>query len=140
IRTFAALHKVAPGFDPHNVLTMETSLTGGRFDRAAPIADLARQATERIEGLPGVEAAAVSCYLPLQGGLGLPFAIEGRPLTNGPADGGAGWAYVTERFFDVFKVPMVRGRAFTRRDGIGAPGVVLINEAFARQYWPHQDP
>ncbi|SPF46044.1 conserved membrane hypothetical protein [Candidatus Sulfopaludibacter sp. SbA4] len=140
IRTFAALHQVDPGFDPHNVLTMDTSMTGTRFERTAPIADLARQATERIEGLPGVQAAAASCYLPLEGGLGLPFLIEGRPLTNGPAHGGAGWAYVTYRFFDVFKVPIVRGRAFTVRDDGAAPGVVLINEAFARQYWPKQDP
>ena len=140
IRTFAALHQVAPGFDPHNVLTMDTSLGGGRFEKTAAIAGLARQATERIEALPGVQAAAASCYLPLVGGLGLPFAIEGRPLTNGPAHGGAGWAYVTHRFFDVFKVPIIRGRAFTVRDDAAAPGVVIVNEAFARQFWPHQDP
>ena len=90
IRTFAALHQVAPGFDPHNVLTMDTSLTSTRFDQTAAIADLARQATERIEALPGVQAAAASCYLPLEGGLGLPFIIEGRPLTNGRVHGGAG--------------------------------------------------
>jgi predicted permease len=111
IRTFAALHRVAPGFDSHNVLTMNTSLAGSHFDRTAAISDLARQATERIEALPGVEAAAGTCYLPLEGGMGLPFLIEGRPLTNGPVHGGAGWAYVTYRFFEVFKVPMVRGRA-----------------------------
>ena len=47
---------------------------------------------------------------------------------------------MTYRFFDVFKVPVIRGRAFTVRDDGAAPGVVLINEAFARQYWPKQDP
>jgi putative ABC transport system permease protein len=140
IRTFAALHKVAPGFDPHNVLTMETSLTGTNFERTAPISDLARQATDRIQALPGVQAAAASCYLPLEGGLGLGFIIEGRPLGDARVHGGAGWAYVTHRFFDVFKVPIVRGRGFTERDDAAAPGVVLINEAFARQYWPKQDP
>jgi putative ABC transport system permease protein len=119
---------------------METSLTGGNFERTAPISDLARQALERIQAIPGVQAAAASCYLPLEGGLGLGFVIEGRPLTNGPVHGGAGWAYVTPRFFDVFKVPVVRGRGFTERDDAGAPGVVLINEAFARQFWPKQDP
>ncbi len=141
IRTFAALQTVAPGFDSHNVLTMSTSLSGSKFDKTAAIADLARQATERIEALPGVQAAAGSCYLPLEGGLGLPFAIEGRPLTDGAAShGGAGWAYVTPRFFDVFKVAVVRGRAFTQRDDTGAPGVVIINEAFARQFWSKENP
>jgi len=140
IRTFAALHGVAPGFDAHNVLTMDTALTGSRFDNTAAMSDLARQAEERIETLPGVETAAASCYLPLEGGLGLPFIIEGRPLTDGPVHGGAGWAYVTHRFFDAFRIPVVRGRAFTERDGAGAPGVVVINEAFARKYWPDENP
>ena len=90
--------------------------------------------------MPGVQAAAASCYLPLEGGLGLPFAIEGRPLTNGASHGGAGWAYVTYRFFDVFKVAVVRGRGFNQRDDSGSPGVVVINEAFARQFWPKGEP
>jgi putative ABC transport system permease protein len=140
IRTFAALHSVPPGFDSHNVLTMDTSLTGGRYDETAAIADLARQADERIEAVPGVDAAAASCYLPLEGGLGLSFAIEGRPRGDASSQGGAGWAYVTHRFFDVFRIPVVRGRAFTERDTAGAPGVVIINETFARQYWPKQNP
>ncbi len=140
IRTFAALHSVDPGFDAHNVLTMETSLTGSRYDRTAGIYDMARLAVQRMEALPGVRAAAASSYLPLEGGLGLPFAIAGRPLTNGPAHGGAGWAYVTSHFFDVFQIPVKSGRVFTERDDAGAPGVVVINEAFARQFWPHENP
>ena len=119
---------------------MQTSLTGSRFDRTAAIADMARQAVERIEALPGVQAAAASCYLPLEGGLGLGFIIEGRPLTNAPVHGGAGWAYVTHHFFDVFKVSVVRGRGFSERDEAASPGVVLINEAFARRYWPKENP
>ena len=79
IRTFSALHSVAPGFDAHNVLTMDTALTGSRFDHTATIALMARQALERIHAIPGVEAAAATSYLPLEGGLGLGFVIEGRP-------------------------------------------------------------
>ena len=83
IRTFAALQGVVPGFDAHNVLTMETSLTGTRYDRTAAIAELTRQVLDRVHAIPGVESAAASSYLPLDGGLGLGFIIEGRPLTNG---------------------------------------------------------
>jgi predicted permease len=135
IRTFSALHNVAPGFDAHNVLTMDTALTGSRFDRTAATVTMARQALERIHAIPGVEAAAATSYLPLEGGLGLGFIIEGRPLTDGPMHGGAGWNYVTARFFDVFKIPVMRGRGFTDRDDAGAPPVVVINQAFARKYW-----
>ncbi len=140
IRTFLALREVPPGFDAHNVLTMNTSLTGSQFEKTAAIAETARRVIERIEALPGVEAAAATDYLPLEGGLGLGFAIEGRPLTNGPSHGGAGWAYVTSRFFDVFKISVVRGRAFTDRDDAAAPGVAIINEAMARQYWAKENP
>jgi predicted permease len=140
IRTFDALHKVTPGFDSHNVLTMQVSMTGGKYDRTAAIADLTRQTQERMEALPGVEAVAASSYLPLEGGLGLGFEIEGRPASSGSNSGGAGWAYVTSRFFDVFKIPLVRGRVFTDRDNAAGPGVVVINEAFAKKYWPSGDP
>ncbi len=140
IRTFSALHNVVPGFDPHNVLTMETALTGTRYDRSAAFSEVTRQVLERLHALPGVEAAAASSYLPLEGGLGLGFIIEGKPLTNGPEHGGAAWNYVTARFFDVFKIPIVRGRAFTDRDNAAAPQVVLINEALAKRYFKNENP
>jgi putative ABC transport system permease protein len=141
IRTFSALHSVAPGFDPHKVLTMDTALTGTHFDHTAAIALMTRTALDRIHAIPGVEAAAATSYLPLEGGLGLGFIIEGRPRTNGEETGGAGWNYVTARFFDVFKIPVKRGRVFTERDdAAGAPPVVVINEALARKYWKGEDP
>lgn len=140
IRTFAELHSVAPGFDPHNVLTMETSLTGSKYDQTSVIDRMARHVLERIHALPGVVAAAASSYLPLDGGLGLGFIIEGRPLTEGPAHGGASWNYVTPRFFDVFHIAVVRGRGFTELDDAAAPQVVIINEAMARRYWKNENP
>ena len=140
IRTFGLLHSVVPGFDPHNVLTMETALTGTRYDRTAAISEMTRQVLERVHAVPGVEAAAASSYLPLEGGLGLGFIIQGRPLTDRPAHGGASWNYVTWRFFDVFRIPIVRGRGFTERDDAAAPPVVLINEAMARRYWKNENP
>jgi predicted permease len=140
IRTFLALRSVDPGFNAHNVLTMQMSLTGPRFEKTAGVAQLARDGIERIESLPGVEAAGTTCCLPLEGGFGLPFTILGRPLTNGPYHGGGGWMNVSPRYFDVFKIPMLRGRAFTLRDDGSAPGVVIINQAMAHQYWPKSDP
>jgi predicted permease len=141
IRSFATLAGVVPGFDPHNVLTMETALTGGRFDRTAAITEMTRQVLDRLHSMPGVESAAASSYLPLDGGFGLGFIIEGRPLPpGGRGHGGAGWEYVTWRFFDVFKIPIVRGRGFTERDTAGSPPVVVINEAMARRYWKNESP
>jgi hypothetical protein len=140
IRTFSALHRVSTGFDPHNVLTMETALTGSKYDRTAVIDNMTRQALDRMEAIPGLEEAAATSYLPLDGGLGLGFIIEGRPLANQSAHGGAAWNYVTAHFFDVFRIPVIRGRVFTVRDDAAAPPVAVINQAMAKQFWKNEDP
>jgi len=141
IRTFVALRSVNPGFDSHHVLTMQMSLTGDRYQKTAGVAELSRNGRERLNAIPGVEASAATCCLPMEGGFGLPFIIVGRPLTgNAIATGGAGWMSASPGYFGAFRIPILRGRAFAESDGVGAPGVVLINEAMARQYWPKQDP
>jgi len=76
----------------------------------------------------------------LQGGFGLPFVIAGRPLTEGPFHGGGSWINVTPGYFDVFKIPIKKGRDFTDRDdSVGLP-VVIVNEAFANEFFKDQDP
>jgi putative ABC transport system permease protein len=116
------------------------SLTGARYEKTAAVDQLVREAERRVTALPGVATLASTCCLPLEGGFGLPFIIEGRPLTNGPAHGGAGWRTVSAGYFEALKIPLIRGRLFTIRDDGGAPGVVLINEGFAKEYWPKGDP
>jgi putative ABC transport system permease protein len=140
IRTFAALRGVNPGFSTDKILTMEMSLTGTRFDTSAAVNQLVRDSQRRVEGLPGVVAFASTCCLPLEGGFGLPFIIEGRPLTDGPAHGGAGYRPLSPRYFDVFKIPLLRGRMFTDHDDGGAELVVLINEGMAKKYWQDANP
>ena len=135
IRTFAALRSVDPGFSTHNVLTMNMSISGPRFQKTAAVAELVEEARRHVEAVPGVEAMATTCCLPLQGGLGLPFSIEGRPHTQGPSDGGAGYEIVSPEYFTVFRIPLLRGRMFTIHDDAGAPGVVLISEGMAQHYW-----
>jgi putative ABC transport system permease protein len=140
IRTFMKLQSVDPGFDTHNVLTMAMSISGDRFQKSSGVAQVIRDGTERINAVPGVTAAAAACCLPLQGGFGLPFNIVGRANGNNPNTGGAGYFPVSWSYFDVFKVPVLRGRNFTERDNGSAPGVVIINAAMARQFWPNGDP
>jgi predicted permease len=139
IRTFIALRHVDPGFDAHNVLTMEMSLTGDRFQKTAAVAQLSLEGRQRVNAIPGVEASASTCCLPLEGGFGLPFDIVGRPHGKDPNTGGAGWTNTSPGYFTVFRLPL-RGRDFTDRDTAAAPGVVIINETMAKKYWPKQDP
>src|SRR6202035_443625 len=133
------LRSVDPGFDAHNVLTMEMSLTGARFEKAAGVTQLVRDAQRRIESLPGVTAFASTCCLPLEGGFGLPFEIQGRPPADPSNAPGAGWRTISAGYFDVFRIPLLRGRLFTDRDDAAAAHVVVINEGLAKQYWPNGD-
>ena len=140
IRTFVALGAVNPGFNAENVLTMRMSLSGQRFSKSAGIERLVQDGVARVNALPGVTVASATCCVPLEGGYGLPFLVMGRPLTDGPFHGDGGWLTVSPGYFAVFKIPVLRGRAFTERDdGAGAP-VVVINQAMATKFWPKADP
>ena len=140
IRTSLALGAVKPGFDAHNVLTMRMSLAGRQFLNSAAIDQVVRDGTRRIRALPGVLSASATCCIPLEGGYGLPFRVMGRPLEDGPFHGGGGWQTISPDFFEVFKVPVVRGRSITELDNAAGPPVVVINEAMAKRFWPKSDP
>jgi putative ABC transport system permease protein len=140
IRTFLKLQAVDPGFDTHNVLSMAMSITADRFQKTAGVAQVIRDGTERLNAIPGVTGAAAACCLPLQGGFGLPFDIVGRPKGDTPSTGGAGYVTVSWSYFDTFKASIERGRNFNAHDDGAAPGVVIINGALAKQYWPNGDP
>jgi len=140
IRTAVALGHVDPGFDASNVLTMRMSLTGPRFLKSEGVEQVVRDGVERVKSIPGVVNASAACCVPLQGGYGLPFTIIGRPLTDGPFHGGGSWMTISPGYFEVFRISIKRGRSFNERDNGTGAGVVIINEAMARQYWPKGDP
>src|SRR5882762_4803016 len=134
------LQAVDPGFDTHNVVTMAMSISGERFQNTSGVAQVIHDGVERINTVPGVTITAAACCLPLQGGFGLPFDIVGRPKGESPSTGGGGYFPVSSSYFEAFNVPILRGRNFTEHDNGSAAGVVIVNEAMAKQYWPNGDP
>ena len=140
IRTFVALRAVNTGFDAHNVLTMEMSLNGDKFSKTAVVAQLSRDGRERLNRIPGVESSTFSCCLPVQGQFGLPFAIIGRPVDPSKGQQGAGWMHASADYYKTFKIPVKRGREFNVSDTASSPHVVIINEAFAKQFFPNENP
>jgi putative ABC transport system permease protein len=140
VRTAVALRTVDPGFDTTHVLTMRMSMSGARYLKSEGVEQVVRDGVERLRALPGVVAASATCCVPLEGGYGLPFLVVGRPLQQGPFHGGGGWLTVSPGYFEVFKTPVKRGRAFNETDTGRSPPVVVINESMARQYWAKGDP
>ncbi|HUD54909.1 MAG TPA: ABC transporter permease [Terracidiphilus sp.] len=90
---------------------------------------------------PGVTVAQANAALAglsdVEDGTG-GFHIVGRPVEKGCC--GSKWMSITPGYLSLFKIPVLRGRDFTDSDNARAPAVALINEAFAREFFPHQDP
>ncbi len=140
IRTFLKLEEVNPGFTTHNVLSVSMSISGSRFQRTEPVAGIVRDGRERLMAVPGVLDAGASSCLPLQGCFGMSFDVLGRPRGETPFTGVAGFFSISWSYFSTFEIPLLRGRAFTGQDDSAAPGVVIINQAMARKYWPKGNP
>jgi putative ABC transport system permease protein len=139
IRTLIALRSVAPGFDPHDLVTTRTPLDP-KFLRGSGTDQTARDVLRRLSAIPGVESAAFTRMLPLEGDFNsLPIIVVGRPL-NGPSHGSARWMVVSASYFDVLKIPLLRGRFFSEEDQLSTPSVAIINQTMARQLWAGGDP
>lgn len=124
------LQRIPSGMVTDNVLTLHLT------PRASPQDYYAIEA--RVAQLPSVHAAGLTQLLPLQNwGWNADFAIRGRAPEGRPI---AGLRYVTPGYFRALGIPLVRGRGFAASDTADAPGVILVNEALARQYFPGEDP
>jgi putative ABC transport system permease protein len=139
IRTFISLRSVDPGMDVHNVLTVQMILSNPPIGNASALSAFIRNGITGLDRVPGVESSAAAGGLPLGPHSNLQFTIIGRPL-KGRFHGRGDWFDVSPGYFAALKIPVLRGRAFTEGDESGAPGVAVINQAMARQFWPHADP
>ena len=135
-RSFLKLSQVDPGFDTHNVMTLRTTLPTSKYDTDARQRVFSRELLQRIERLPGVQAAGFANYLPLSRfGEGGSFQIEGR------ADRGSSWiSVVGGDYFDAMGIPLLRGRLPGEGDTELTQPVFLIDQALAERYWPGQNP
>ncbi len=143
LRSFAQLRGIDPGFRGDHVLTFRLAPSPSRFSRAdAP--DFYARLTERLRVLPGVRSAAVGTCTPLSGRCNVTAVtqLDARRLElAGHLDRYAiGYHYVGPEYFRVLDIPLVRGRGFEQRDRVGAPKVVILNQAAALKYFPGVDP
>ncbi len=138
LRSFVELHRVDLGFDPENMITMKMTMPGDRGDEE--LGPLLRRIEEEVKALPEVRSAATSLYLPLQHiGMNARFGIEGRPSRNADQFN-ASSNVVSPDYFRTIGATLLRGRYFREDDGPASPGVVIVNETMAQEYWPGEDP
>ncbi|HEX8774048.1 MAG TPA: ABC transporter permease [Pyrinomonadaceae bacterium] len=136
IKSFWRLLDVDPGFNRHNVLTMQMSLSPSRYVEPKEKMNFYGQLLERVRTLPGIESASMTTALPLSGTtFGGPFSIEGRPLDMRGKPPHAYVRTVAPDYFRVMGITLIRGRDISNEDTDKSVPVVIINEAFARGFF-----
>ncbi len=128
------------GFAPDNVVVASGTLPAQRFGNAARKIAFYDQLRRKLGALAGIESAAVASTLPPYG-LGLTaIEIQGKPVSREARRHDVGQAAIGPEYFRVFRVPLLRGRAFNEQDRPQTDRVAVINEALAREYFPDQNP
>ncbi|HUG55425.1 MAG TPA: ABC transporter permease, partial [Vicinamibacteria bacterium] len=134
VRSFARVLGADAGFRPEGVLTASLPLPQGRFPEGNQRAAFVRQVVERVQAVPGVQAA--SAALPLLGGWQSSFTLEGRPEPPAGQLPSADITRVTPAYFRAMGVRVLEGRAFSERDTAEAPPVAIVDETFVRTHYP----
>jgi putative ABC transport system permease protein len=137
-RTLWQASNVQLGFDPDHTVAASTDPIRQGYDKAAA-AELLVPLLESMRAQPGVQSAALASSLPLQGGMETVVAPEGHQPASGEVDS-VQIVMASPGYFTTLGIPVLSGRDFTASDTANVPGVAIINEAMAQEYWRHKNP
>jgi predicted permease len=142
IRSYQRIQSASPGFDARNVLSLRLSIPASKYPTPEAIASFYQQAVERIRALPGVESVGATYSLPMStvSFAWEPVTIEGGTATPAQNSVISNTRIVSPGYFRTMRIPLLKGRYFDEHDRKGEPEVVIIDEALAERFWPHEDP
>jgi predicted permease len=141
IRSFLRLENVSPGFNPNNLLTLELTMSGPKYEDPQVVVATYRQLWNRLEGLPSVIASGAVTSLPLSQMFAWgPITVEGRVPPPGENFINADQRIVGGHYFEAMEIPLRSGRFFNEQDTSTSPKVVVVDEYMAQQLWPNQGP
>jgi putative ABC transport system permease protein len=137
-KTLLYMHDIELGFQPDHVVSMRVPLNDVKYNEQRQ-GDFYSALLERLSVLPGVRCATVSRGLPFYGWAGQGFITEEHSHPS-PADmPDANYLAIGPRYFDVLRIPLIKGRVFTEHDNGSSLRVAIVNEALARSQWPGQN-
>ncbi len=139
LRSFVNLLRMNPGFRPEHVLTATLLLPEADYKPGEAVSRFCDQLVTNLNSIPGVRSAGAGSDLPWTGyDENAGFNIEGR---KAPPNEGFHARYhgATPDYFHALGIPLVHGRFFTEADKKDAPRALIVNQAMARRYWPHED-
>jgi predicted permease len=139
MRSFVRILDVNPGFDARHVITSRLALP---FDAAKHNQHYLfyEQLVARITGMPGVQSASAGWPLPMTSSSAtVTFNIQGRPVANGD-EPSESLGLAMPGYFETMKIPLLAGRTFGPQDGLTGQPTIIVNQAFAKKYFPNQNP
>ena len=140
LTSFARLQRVQPGFTPDGVFTAQVAIPSERYDRDKRVA-FYEQLYARLQSLPNSTSAALTDRVPLTGGQApAPVGVQGRSLPPLSERAHANRHLVSPKYFATLGIPIRAGRDFDERDSARVPHVAIINETFAKQHFPGENP
>lgn len=139
IRSLSRLQTINPGFDQHNVLTMNVEINKKQFADATQQSQFFDQIIERVRSIPGVESSGAIDNLPLTGGSNQPVAIQGHPALALSEQPEVSVRVTTPGYFRTMHIPLLQGRDLSPDDRAGSAAVVVISQSMAKQFWPNGD-
>ena len=140
VKSMFLLLKADNGFNPNGVLTMELRMSSSLGGNRAELKRLLQQTLRAAQAQPGVEKAALTAGLPgLTDDFQNDISAEGYMRPNKNELLNVDQSIVTPDYFQVMKIPILRGRTFTQDEDEQGKPVVLIDENLARRFWPNQD-
>lgn len=141
VKSMAQLLSVDPGIKPQNVLAMWMSVPQEEIYVGPPgLPRFCQDLDQHVGAVPGVISVSAVAHLPFRGNAGRGFQIEGRPPADPGRMPGANYTVACPNYFRTMGIPILKGREFTQRDSLNAPGVIVINETMAHTFWPKEDP
>ena len=141
VRSFANLTAVRPGFDVQHVMKASVSLPRFQYSTPQQWIAFSDELLARMQTEPGMRDSAIVVPLPISDGfINLGFDIPGTPPLSAGTSRTADFVSASPDYFRVMGIPLQAGRLFTAHDNLSAPRVTVISQAFARMYFPNQDP
>lgn len=138
MQSFVNAQRFNVGFNPKNVLTASFDLFGAGYQQADGI-KFQRQLMARLETMPGVESATVANWVPLSPDWNFRKVVPEGYVPQPHESTVAGLAIVGPKYFQTMQIPLITGREFTLQDTQETQLVVVVNQALAERYWPHQE-
>jgi putative ABC transport system permease protein len=140
VRSFLALLKTDPGFNPDHVITANLVLPIAKYKEDAQRAAFYSDLVQRVQAVPGIQSAAMVNFIPLGGANSSDtFLVEGVPEPAHGQEFGGRYRVCTPDYFQTMEIPVLKGRAFTAEDKTGSTPVAIVNETMARKHWPNGD-